>query len=357
MLSQPGDIWALIAAGLGALTLTLAGNVRGSERAAEWFEAGAPACGVFAAMATPYLQLARALTAIRVLDDSTAADALDLASALEEGSEFWTAYAWIRSLHDLTWRDPDYGLARLEAAVANHQSTEGEEDLSGALATRAKADLLCSAGRINEANALLKAGSSSKLNRYHLVSEARMHLCGQDGPRAIRTAEVGLHDPAVPSRSRAHLQAITTAGLLLTGAEPALVRTALHSACTLCTEGVDVLPFLFIPAHLRTRLLELHDQIEHTSPCILNDSVIRARLDEVRDNFESSPALVRLTPREVVLLPLLATSDTVHAIAKGLHVSVNTVRKQVTTLRDKLAAPDRANLIAKAYRLGLLARR
>ena len=102
MLSQPGDLWGLLAAGLEALALTIAGNPPGCERAAEWFEAAAPACGPFAEMANPYRQLALALKAIRELDRETATKCLRQAAAMEEGSEFWSAYAWIRSMHDLT---------------------------------------------------------------------------------------------------------------------------------------------------------------------------------------------------------------------------------------------------------------
>jgi DNA-binding NarL/FixJ family response regulator len=84
---------------------------------------------------------------------------------------------------------------------------------------------------------------------------------------------------------------------------------------------------------------------------------MRARLNRVKDNFEYSAALIRLTPREETLLPLLSTPATVEAIALQLHVSVNTVRKQVVTLRGKLAASSRRDLIATAYQLGLLAER
>jgi DNA-binding NarL/FixJ family response regulator len=89
-------------------------------------------------------------------------------------------------------------------------------------------------------------------------------------------------------------------------------------------------------------------------PCLLNDEDVRARLTEVRQSFGASAPRVRLTPREEILLPLLASVETADEIARRLQVSVNTVRKQVVTLREELAAPDRAKLIARAYELGLL---
>ncbi len=357
MLGQPGDTWALISAGLEVLALSIAGNPRGAARAADWFDAHAPACGAFAEMATPYLQLASALTAIRVLDRDTATACLRQAAALEEGSEFWSIYAWIRSMHDLTWREPNYGLARFEAAVVRNPAAGGFETLSESLAVRARADLLCAAGRIYEAEALLKAGVHSKLSRFHLVPEARMHLFSQNGAEAIRVAEQGLHDPEIYAPAQAHLHTIRSAALLLTGAPPDSVHDALHMACTLCTELTDILPFVLIPADLRSELLDRHDRIGHESACILEEATIRERLSRAWANAGAAPGLIHLTPREELLLPLLATSDTADAIADRLGVSVNTVRKQIATLRQKFAAPDRQTLVSLAHELGLLAGR
>jgi DNA-binding CsgD family transcriptional regulator len=354
MLSRVGDISALAAAGLAALTMIIAGNVHGYERATTWYEANAPACGPFAAMAEPYFHLARAMAALSLLQREEAAEHLRLASALEQGSEFWSAYAWINSLHDLTWRNPTYGLTRLEAAEASAPMTGEHESLSEAMATRARAELLCGAGRVNQAITLLRASGHSSLSRYHLVSEAQIHLYGQDGPAAIRVAETGVHDPTIHLPDRAHLFAIKSAALLLVGADQGEVRPALQSACILSTESANVMPFVFLPADLRTGLLELHDRHGHSAPCLLKDTHLRARLAQVRDNFGSPAPLVRLTRREEVLLPLLATTETADEIARRLGVSVNTIRKQVVTLREKLAAPDRGTLIAKAYELGLL---
>jgi len=201
---------------------------------------------------------------------------------------------------------------------------------------------------------LLKARRNSRLSRFNLVAEAQVHLYAQDVTTAVRVAESGVYDPTIHLPDRARLFAIKSAALLLAGAETEVVRPALHSACILATESADALPFVFLPADLRAGLLDLHDRHGHSTKCLLNDTELRTRLAEVRANFGSSAPLVRLTPREQVLLPLLATSATAEEIARRLQVSVNTVRKQVVTLREKLAAPDRGTLIAKAYELGLL---
>lgn len=157
--------------------------------------------------------------------------------------------------------------------------------------------------------------------------------------QAIRIAEAGVHDSEIPSPARAHLHAIRSAGLVLVNADASVVRDALREACTLCTEMADVLPFVFIPAHLRSELLRHHDQLVHEAPCILDDVVIRERLGRVWSNLHSAPMVIHLTHREELLLPLLATTDTVDALARQLQVSGNTVRKQVATLRQSSAHP------------------
>jgi DNA-binding CsgD family transcriptional regulator len=52
---------------------------------------------------------------------------------------------------------------------------------------------------------------------------------------------------------------------------------------------------------------------------------------------------------------LLATSATVQEIANQQFVSVNTVRKQVVSMREKLHVSSRGELIRRAHELGLLA--
>jgi DNA-binding NarL/FixJ family response regulator len=356
-LGQPGDISSLIGAGLQALTQQLLGDVHGFEIAANWFAANALACGAFAAVATPYLELALALASVRLLDRDAAQIALQGASAMEQKSEFWSLHAWITSLIDLTWDEADVGLARLEATVSRNPPSVGHETLSDTFEVRARTELLCGAGRVNQDNALLKAHARSKLSRYHLASEARMHLCSHDGASAVRLAERGIHDATFTLPDRAHLSTIKAAGLLAVGAERHLILEALRVACALCTEAASLLPFVFLPADLRAGLLALYDTSEHNPGCLLARPSMRARLDGVMDNFEYSPALIRLTPREETLLPLLATPATIDNIARQLHVSGNTLRKQVVTLRRKLGAANRRDMIDTAYELGLLADR
>lgn len=69
---------------------------------------------------------------------------------------------------------------------------------------------------------------------------------------------------------------------------------------------------------------------------------------------EDAIRAVHLTDREVILLPLLATDESLPEIARKLQVSVNTVRQLVTTLRKKFGADTRAELIRRAASYGAI---
>ena len=76
----------------------------------------------------------------------------------------------------------------------------------------------------------------------------------------------------------------------------------------------------------------------------------------LRDGALALAPPLRLTRREEVLLPLLATAATVQEIANQQYVSVNTLRKQVVALRQKFDATSRDELIRRAHEAGLLNR-
>jgi DNA-binding NarL/FixJ family response regulator len=78
------------------------------------------------------------------------------------------------------------------------------------------------------------------------------------------------------------------------------------------------------------------------------------RLAQLNDAGDGGVRPLHLTEREAVLLPLLATDDSVPEIARRLMVSVNTVRKQVVTMREKFGADSRAELVRRARTYGAL---
>jgi len=61
-----------------------------------------------------------------------------------------------------------------------------------------------------------------------------------------------------------------------------------------------------------------------------------------------------LTPRELEVLAVLATGQTVTSIAQSLHISHNTMKTHLKNLYRKLEVGDRHEAVQKANSLGLL---
>ena len=90
---------------------------------------------------------------------------------------------------------------------------------------------------------------------------------------------------------------------------------------------------------------------------VLQGSIIRQLFGAVTiesDDDEEPPITSPLTPREVDILRLMATSHTNREIARQLGVSEETVRTHVKHILRKLAQPDRTQAVVAAMRAGLL---
>jgi DNA-binding NarL/FixJ family response regulator len=89
----------------------------------------------------------------------------------------------------------------------------------------------------------------------------------------------------------------------------------------------------------------------------LQGSIIRRLFGAVPLEAEQSEETIiatPLTPREVDILRLMATSHTNREIATQLFVSEETVRTHVKHILRKLAQPDRTQAVIAAVRAGLL---
>jgi DNA-binding NarL/FixJ family response regulator len=124
----------------------------------------------------------------------------------------------------------------------------------------------------------------------------------------------------------------------------------------ICEQAKTLLPFAALPAEVRNLLIAEHGRHHGDVDCFLSQAVRRGAFDALRDGPLPLVAPLRLTRREEVLLPLLATAATVQEIADQQFVSVNTLRKQVVTLRQKFAAATRDDLVRRAHEAGLLNR-
>ncbi|HSK34791.1 MAG TPA: LuxR C-terminal-related transcriptional regulator, partial [Propionicimonas sp.] len=106
-----------------------------------------------------------------------------------------------------------------------------------------------------------------------------------------------------------------------------------------------------LPRIARDALLALCRSEVDSEP---NYLLLLERLAQLNDAGDGGVRPLHLTERESVLLPLLASDDSVPEIARKLMVSVNTVRKQVVTLREKFQAGTRAELVRRARTYGAL---
>jgi DNA-binding CsgD family transcriptional regulator len=172
---------------------------------------------------------------------------------------------------------------------------------------------------------------------------------------AISLADEGIYAVEAPLADRAQLHVIKAAAMLKGGTDRAVVRRQLTSACLICRDAGSALGFAMLPSRHRSALLDLGHVHPGGGPCFVAETVARGAFNELRQNCDrrSDLAQVKLTRREKVLLPLLLQPLTIQEVADRLFVSANTVRKQVVTLRQKLGASSRSELVERATELGI----
>ncbi|MDN5859207.1 MAG: helix-turn-helix transcriptional regulator, partial [Pseudonocardia sp.] len=64
---------------------------------------------------------------------------------------------------------------------------------------------------------------------------------------------------------------------------------------------------------------------------------------------------VRLTPRELAVLDLLAAGHTAGAMGRRLQIAERTVQKHLERIYTKLGVTDRLSAVLRAQRIGVLA--
>jgi len=89
-------------------------------------------------------------------------------------------------------------------------------------------------------------------------------------------------------------------------------------------------------------------------PISLYDSVRRFVHEKQRRNRPSLPESLRLTRREIQVFRCLAEGKSTNDIADQLHISYSTTRNHIRNIFSKLGAHSRAEVVAQAYRYGLL---
>jgi len=253
----------------------------------------------------------------------------------------------------ILWTDPQRALAAFDGAVSSRWTPEQMVGGAQLVAGKTRVELLLNVGDLDQAVQLL-----DRLHEVYgpesLVSlTAKVQLYRGDYQGALSVVESGLNASANPLR-RATLLVFRATALMMGNGTDAAVDRALTSACVICEETKTLLPFGMVAWPLLSDLLKVHGPHPDGHPCFLKRNLNSTKIAALQRAQPTLDPPIRLTPRERTLLPLLATPDTLGEIAGRLFVSVNTVRKQVATLREKLSAKDRRELVARANELRLL---
>jgi len=297
-----------------------------------------------------YSLLAQGNQALRRLDREAVEHSL--AGIPPEDAAFagvWALRAAIRGFRDGLWGDLSDGMQNLSAEVAHWSRVTREQDemLGVAVLGRARMLLLTKSGAFGAATASIEHLPEG----LRLLPQARIHLWAGQFDLAIRVADAGAYDEGRGLVDR-HLLLIvkTAASLLARRSDPDLRAAAIKEVRHLLTTQ-NFVPIAVLPKPARDAMIELCAPELGQEP---NFALLLTKLAELNDSGERGVRPLHLTERELVLLPMLATEVTVPEIARQLQVSVNTVRKQVVTLREKFAADSRAELIRKARAYGAI---
>ncbi|WP_435770204.1 LuxR C-terminal-related transcriptional regulator [Nocardioides sp. SYSU DS0651] len=335
--------------GTGTAGLLAALSASGGHRpeAERWLEVHGRA-DLSAYWAAPLAKLparaARAMIAMDELDEATASEELAGTSLSSDYNGMWPVLllAWVR--HAVLFGEPVTMLARIDHLADVHSRRIGAADgLGRQLHDRCQADLLLSLGEVDRARGLLDRGV--QLIPWLFAPAARFHLITGDPARAVRVARSGVWNDAVPARDRFELHMICALALHAQRNLPAATEE-FRRAHALGTHTGGLEPYLLLGPERLDELL--------TASGLDLPADVRRRLAGQRRPYPESVSLVRLTPRELVVLREMDRHATAAGIARAQSVSVNTVKKQMVSVYAKLGVHDRAAALLRARRLGLL---
>ena len=297
-----------------------------------------------------YLLLAEASAALRRLDRDEVERCLGLVSpAAAAVVGVWAVRAAVQGWWDGLWGDLNAGVETLSAAITRLSvlGREQDEPFGNALLTRTRVMLLTKAGALGMA-----AQSAEPMPEdLRLMSQALIHLWAGHYRQALLVADTAPYHPGLSSSGRSRLLVIRAAAALLDGSADEAIRREAVEVVRLLLRRQTFVHLAQLPKAARDAVLELCREELGTDPQF---RLLEERLQDLNDAGRTSARPLRLTDREQVLLPLLATEASVPEIARELHVSVNTVRKQVVTLREKFEAESRSELVRKATAYGAI---
>ncbi len=293
-------------------------------------------------------RLARALAALRHLDRAACEAVLAEFDSMPAGAPGWTGVVFLQKVIGALWGDPAETLNRTDAAIARHGMVwlEHRGTLGAILVGRGRVALL---NRLGAYRTALDVAASLPEDSGRTVMALTLLWSG-DHAAAVQAAEVTLHDPETSLVDRVIMQVARASALALDTSTPAQEWVpAAQVAVLACSENDHWLAVALVPPEARDKLLGAV-----TPDTVPGLELMLGRIAELSPDPRRIGATISLSRREQLLLPLLAGPQSVPEIAAALHVSGNTVRKQVVTLRAKFGAATRQELVRRARDAGLL---
>lgn len=288
--------------------------------------------------------IGRAMLALDRLDSVAAQPELDQLPLGPEASGLWPLIVTVHTRHALIFGDPTAMLARLDhlgRVLARH--LRHPRGVGRQVFDRCSVELMLALGEVNRVQARL--GEDHGLAPWLLAPAARFHQITGDPRQAVRIASAGAWRGEVHVRDQQQLLVIKALAQHDLGKHRES-RASLVRAHALATDTGNLEPFLLLPRGRRDELLREAE--------IGLDPVAAALVREGRAPYPEHAELVQLSPRELEVLRQIRSHDTVAGLARGLSVSVNTVKKQLVSLYAKLDVHDRSSALLRAQRLGLL---
>lgn len=108
------------------------------------------------------------------------------------------------------------------------------------------------------------------------------------------------------------------------------------------------------PRVLLESLRELHEGGAPMSPRIARKLIAELRITAPGASNESATSATELTPREIGILKLLEKGMSYSEVAAELGISTHTVHSHIKKIYEKVHARDRAEMLLKARRLGVI---
>lgn len=329
-------------AGLAALSgeIPLARRLLAEADAMEW-----PA-GWRTSSPADFFNLGMAVLALEDGDTLAADSHLAAAGPIGDILEHWELYALIRARRDHLAGEIDVGLMRLRN-IREHRRSDPSTNMAQSLLDAAEAELRLAAGEPDVARSIAsKAAKHSAVGRLTL---ARTKLA-LDRPSAAATrAQRVLHAPKTAPRERFEAELVLACSALRMG--------YLHDAEPVAKRIAELIETTGIRASLRTVASRDRDALTEVLLRVgVEESIVAlVAVEAIPIRPDARPATA-LTPREHVVLELLAETGALDEIAARLFVSRNTVKSQLRAIYQKLGVSSRAEALTRAAVLGLLTR-